>query len=132
MPFTWGVPVTIPCPPGGTGPIPDWAELKFNPLGVYNLRRRLGALRREPGVFTEYQRNFTAADIAWFAAGAATDDTHQSGCRGFHQLFDIAREGGGKDGSRLRGELEDTIQGLTFDMVCSLSLLKVNMSLTIR
>ncbi|KAF8230973.1 hypothetical protein L208DRAFT_1378310 [Tricholoma matsutake] len=42
--FKWGVPVSIPVPPYGDGDIPPWSDLKFNPLGIYNLCHHIGVL----------------------------------------------------------------------------------------
>jgi hypothetical protein len=77
MPWSgWGTHVDISMPPGGNGGVPNWAELKFNPLGLYNLRCRLGALSREPGMFMRYKDRFLHSDIAWFASGLHTDGQH--------------------------------------------------------
>ena len=63
------LPTSVPTPPGADTPIPDWSLLKFNPLGIYNLRRHLGVVSDQPGLFKRYQDRFLASDIAWFAAG---------------------------------------------------------------
>jgi hypothetical protein len=87
--FKWGIAVNIPVPPFGDGGLPQWADLKFNPLGIYNLHCRIGALAGEPGVFTRYQQWFETADIAWFAAGTSEDNNHHVPADTFHQSFDI-------------------------------------------
>ena len=53
--FKWGVPVNIPMAPSGDGELPPWTDLKFNPLGIYNLHCHIGALAGECGAFTRYQ-----------------------------------------------------------------------------
>jgi hypothetical protein len=53
--FKWGIAVDIPVLHFGDSGLPQWANLKFNLLGIYNLRRHIGALASEPGVFTQYQ-----------------------------------------------------------------------------
>jgi hypothetical protein len=63
-------------PSFGDSDLPLWANLKFNPLGIYNLHHHIGALASEHGVFTRYQQWFKAADIAWFAAGSSEDNHH--------------------------------------------------------
>ncbi|KAJ7823340.1 hypothetical protein B0H14DRAFT_3730354 [Mycena olivaceomarginata] len=79
VPHDWGLPgVTIPLPLNSNREYPRlqplaWANLKFNPLGLYDLRRRLGVLTKEPGVFVTFQHRFRAADLAWLAAGASAD-----------------------------------------------------------
>jgi len=109
----------IPCPPGGEGPLPSWADLKFNPLGLYNLRRRLGVLADEPGVFSQYKDAFLASDIAWFAAGASTDGTHALPTGFFHPSFEILRNHNplGPPGQKIRTDVRKRIQNLTFDLV---------------
>jgi hypothetical protein len=118
-PFNWGVTVDIPCPPGGNSPIPAWTELKFNPLGLYNLRRRLGALPKEPGIFTRFKESFLASDIAWLAAGASEDGSHHLLHDRFHPLFQTFREHTptGSSGQKLRNDVRKRIQQLLFDTV---------------
>jgi hypothetical protein len=109
----------IPCPPGGEGPLLLWADLKFNPLGLYNLRRRLGVLTKEPGIFLQYKDAFLASDIAWFAAGASTDGTHVLPMGSFHPSFETFRMNTpqGSAGQKLRTDVRKQIQNLTFDLV---------------
>jgi hypothetical protein len=117
--FSWGIPVDLPCPPGGEGPVPDWSKLKFNPLGLYNLRRRLGTLCKEPGIFSQYKPSFLASDIAWFAGGASEDGAHSVMVDHFHSAFDTLREHtpSGPPGQRLWNDVCKQIQGTTFDLV---------------
>jgi hypothetical protein len=119
----WGIPVDIPVPPGGTGGVPDWTALKFNPLGVYNLRRRLGALSREPGVFMRYKDRFLNSDISWFASGLHNDGQHTTSRDTFHPLFLTAREhtGVGEPANKLRNKLRDSVRDHVFDMVSLMS-----------
>jgi hypothetical protein len=53
----------IPAPPGATRPIPEWTDLKFNPLGLFNLRHRLGMLTDQPGIFTQFSVAMVVTDI---------------------------------------------------------------------
>jgi hypothetical protein len=117
--FKWGIPVNIPMPPSGDGELPPWTDLKFNPLGIYNLRRRIGALAGEPGVFTRYQHRFEAADLAWFAAGASEDDDHHIPADSFHQAFDILRTNlpSGEEGGKWRKQLRSRLGRIIFDLV---------------
>src|ERR1700678_1039496 len=69
-----------------------WSDLKFNPLGLYSLRQRLGLLSDQRGIFTRYQQSFLASDIAWFAAGASEDKKHHVHPNTFHSLFGVSRE----------------------------------------
>lgn len=119
----WGVPVDLPAPPGSGGNIPPWTDLKFNPLGIFNLRRRLGALPREPGVFMQHKSRFLASDIAWFAAGLHNDGQHLTSRDTFHPLFKTAREhtGTGEPAQKLRNKLRDSVRDLVFDTVSEIS-----------
>jgi hypothetical protein len=118
----WGTHIDIPVPPGGTGDVPAWSDLKFNPLGIYNLRRRLGALQHEPGVFMRYKSNFASSDVAWFSAGMHNDGQHMTPRDTYHPLFMTAREhtGTGESATRLRNKLRDSVRDEIFDMVSAL------------
>ncbi|KAJ7084148.1 hypothetical protein C8R44DRAFT_894289 [Mycena epipterygia] len=80
--WNWGLPdVQIPHPPvensaDMTTAPPAYYNLKFNPLGLYNLCWCLGVLVNKPGQFTAFQERFNAADLAWLASGASEDDQH--------------------------------------------------------
>jgi hypothetical protein len=117
--FKWGVPVTIPIPPFGDGEVPSWSDLKFNPLGIYNIRRRIGALANEPGIFTRYQHRFEAADIAWFAAGTSEDGNHHVSTDTFHHAFNVVRSElpSGDEGGKWRKLLRTRLMKLLFDVV---------------
>ncbi|KAJ7164605.1 hypothetical protein C8R43DRAFT_1122484 [Mycena crocata] len=66
--------------------------LKFNPLGLYDLRRRLGVYRRNPNVWNKYSDKFTAADLAWLAHGASNDGQHHpAASAGFFPEFEAFR-----------------------------------------
>jgi hypothetical protein len=118
----WGAPVSIPVPPYGDGDIPPWSDLKFNPLGIYNLRRRIGVLASERGIFNMYQHQFEAADIAWFAAGTSEDNDHYIPANTFHHAFDIVRDDlpTGEEGGKWRKKLHSRLMNLLFDVVCCL------------
>jgi hypothetical protein len=119
MLVNWGVPVNIPEPPGVGVQLLPWQELKFNPVGLFNLRRHLGALPCKPGVFTTYQEHFLASDIAWFAAGLSEDGDHHTAMDTFHRLFSTLHENvpSGSVGQLLHKELQTNIRNLTFDLV---------------
>jgi hypothetical protein len=80
--WNWGIPgIRYPPPPVAQGGSPSdnpppFSDLKFNPLGLYHLRHRLGMLVNEPGAFTEFQDRFNAANLAWLASGASEDGQH--------------------------------------------------------
>jgi hypothetical protein len=101
------------------GPLLPWSELKFNPVGLCNLRNRLGRFPKEPGIFTRHQERFLASDIAWFAAGASDDDNHHVKPDTFHELFKVCRENlpTGPQGHQLWSSFRQNLQQLTFDLV---------------
>ena len=117
--FNWGAPVDITMPPSGDGAVPPWTDLKFNPLGLYNLRRHIGILAGEPGIFTRYQSRFEAADVAWFAAGASEDNNHHVPADTFHQAFAIMRSNlpSGEEGKKWRKQVWSRLQKIIFDLV---------------
>jgi hypothetical protein len=132
--FKWGAPINIPMPPSGDGELPPWTDLKFNPLGIYNLRRRIGVLAREPGVFTRYQHQFEAADVAWFAAGASEDNNHHIPADSFHHAFDILRADlpSGDEGGKWRKLLRSRLKNILFDLVRRISIPFIMSSVYIR
>jgi hypothetical protein len=127
VPFVhnWGLPeIDIPAPLTRSGyglsvtPI-QWSHLKFSPIGLYDLRRRLGVLRREPGVFQQFRRRFITSDIAWFAAGASTDGRHIPARDSFFPEFDELWHTlpTGRDGSAARKDLNEQLETAVFDLV---------------
>ena len=68
QPWNWGIPVNIPAPDFYDDEPCELASLKFSPVGLYDLRRRIGVLTAEPGVYNQHQAQFDASDLAWFAA----------------------------------------------------------------
>lgn len=119
MPFKPSVQLNHPT--SVEGPPLTWSELKFNPVGLYSLRQRLGFLSQEPGIFKLYQQSFLASDIAWFAAGASEDGQHLVNRDTFHPSFSIFRENlpTGTAGTTLRANLRQHIRQTIFDLVCS-------------
>ncbi|KAJ7697392.1 hypothetical protein B0H17DRAFT_1197452 [Mycena rosella] len=122
--YNWGLPgINIPAPltRDGYGPsaVPiQWSRLKFSPIGLYDLRRRQGVLRREPGVFQQFRQRFITSDIAWFAAGASTDGRHIPGHNSFFPEFDALRHSlpTGRIGSAARKDLNDQLETAVFDL----------------
>ena len=113
------MPVTIHTPPGGNGEIIPWSELKFNPLGLYHLRRWQGVFPQERGFFVSNQGRFESADIAWFASGMHSDGDHHHLQDHFHSLHnEVHRETKGYPEPKVeRKALEKRVHELTFDMV---------------
>ena len=112
MSVRWGIPVNIPKPPCVGSNIVPWQELKFNPLGLFNLCHHFGAL-------PNYQGCFITSDIAWFATGLSRDGDHVTATDAFHQLFSTVCKGipPGAQGQWLHKELQMNVWNLTFDLV---------------
>lgn len=108
--WNWGIPVEI-LPPSGARPNPlEWDLLKFNRIGLYDLRRRIG-VPQEPGLYEKYRERFDAADLAWFASGLSTDVTHFNAKKFPPEFFSI------REGIPSRSLTRSHIQKLTFDLV---------------
>ncbi|KAJ6544874.1 hypothetical protein DFH09DRAFT_1321730 [Mycena vulgaris] len=123
--YDWGLPaINVPPPASrdGYGPNPaplPWNSLQFSPIGLYDLRRRLGVLPREPGIFQRYQSRFIASDLAWFVADASVDNKHipptpNSFFPEFNTLRDTVPTG--PTGAEARKSLNKQIGRLVFDM----------------
>jgi len=111
----WGIPVTILEPTGGDIPIIPFTELKFNPVGLYHLRRWQGVFPRVPGLYATHQARFDAADLAWFAHGMHRDGNHNHALQAFHpMLVDFYRTSSKED----RKALMTRLQALAYDVVC--------------
>lgn len=123
MPFDKSFYPSIPSASSG-GPLLSWSELKFNPVGLCNLRNRLGLFPKEPGIFIRHQDRFLASDIAWFAAGASDDDNHHVKADTFHELFKVCRESlpTGPQGHKHWISFRQNLQQLTFDLVRSFNI----------
>lgn len=120
--FSWGTPgIEIP-PPTATSltqPVPrTFSKLSFDPQGVYDLRRMLGALPPYPGQYTTNQFRFNAADVAFFAAGCSNDGKHVTAHDEFHSTLVSMYQPAGKFGTDSRHKLRDVTQKLVFDAVC--------------
>lgn len=62
----WRTPVNLEVPLGGDSTnVPDFSELKSNPMGVYNLRRRSGAIQHEPGILCEFYFKSVGTNLDW-------------------------------------------------------------------
>jgi hypothetical protein len=116
--WNWGIPVSILEPPGaGTQPL-GWQQLRFNQIGLYDLRRRIGVFASEPGVYDNHRARFDSADLAWFAAGLSTEVLHLTQ-NAFPPELQNLRQGmpTGPVGSQARAAIRARIQKLTFDLV---------------
>ncbi|KAJ7885044.1 hypothetical protein B0H14DRAFT_3431988 [Mycena olivaceomarginata] len=122
--YNWDIPdVDVPVPPTlpGVGPLRvpiAWNRLKFGPLGLYVLRRHLGAYPHAPGLFQQYRNRFLTSDIAWFAGGLSTDGAHTPGGVGFFPEFNAMHNTlpAGPAGNEARRALNEQMQHAVFDM----------------
>ena len=111
--------VSIPLPlNAGPYPLP-WTSLAFHPLGLLDLRRRLGKPSSlDPVLAKTLQARFEAADLAWFAAGLASQscNIHQDE---FYPELSVLRSNTEKDskGTEARAALRKRVRDLTFDCV---------------
>ena len=118
MAFTWepGIRITPPTANADHVSVPSsFDKLSFDPQGVYDLRRMLGTAPAFPRGYTDNQHRFDAADIAWFAAGCATDGKHAFPPTETHPV--MTRLYLGKFGSESRHKLRERTQNLVFDAV---------------
>ena len=132
--FKWGGPINIPMSPSSDGELPPWTNLKFNLLGIYNLHHHIGVLAQEPGVFTRYQHQFKAADVAWFAAGASEDNNHYIPVDSFRRTFDVLRADlpSGEEGRKWHKLLRSCLKNILFDLVRCISIQIIMLSVYIR
>ncbi|KAJ7765464.1 hypothetical protein DFH07DRAFT_955706 [Mycena maculata] len=118
----WNAPhaKSLPVPPPSfdgrprKNPLPLHA-LKFNPLGIFELRCHLGL----PTSWDTYRRRFISGDIAWFASGASEDNQHWPNSEGFFREFDNLRESVPRDvaGYNARKDFAEQVRKLIFDLL---------------
>lgn len=107
--------------PHNAGPEPlAWPSLAFHPLGLYDLRRRLGKLPKEPGIYDAYLDHFNYSDIAWFAHGLSKKSSVKTRHNQFHPEYLALRKDLPKDSTatEMRSTLCKQLQALIFDCVC--------------
>ena len=102
----------------GPSPLP-WRSLAFHPLGLLDLRRRLGKPSLDPDGYNSLKARFETADLAWFAAGLASQSCnirHED----FYPELIVLRSNTEKDskGTDARAALRKRVRDLTFDCVC--------------
>jgi hypothetical protein len=128
-PFHKTLPVPPPSHAGAPADCPqELHRLLFNPLGLYDLRRRIGIFENDPAMWNTYPRRWLSADLAWFVSGASEDNQHHPGASdGFFPEFFALRDSlpsksvGGETGPNARKGFEEAIRKLLFDVVRSLS-----------
>ncbi|KAI9070393.1 hypothetical protein FKP32DRAFT_1670397 [Trametes sanguinea] len=93
--------------------------LKLNEPGLRALRRALG----EGDTYQRYKHRFDAADIAWLAQGAHSDNRHSVVPSRFHPDWSVARQvqsGDREEARRARNELKVAVKNVVFDMITTL------------
>jgi hypothetical protein len=106
--------------PPNAGPVPlSWHSLAFHPLGLYDLRRHLGRLPKEPGIYDAFLDRFKYSDLAWFAPGLAKKTSVDTNPNSFHPEYLALRSALPKNstGTEHRKALRKQLQALTFDCV---------------
>jgi len=97
-----------------------WTELKFDLMGLQNLRWILGFHSSMSNLFPTRQAHFEASDIAWLAAGTHSDGNHAQNSHEFHpmymQLYNDTRNAGKLE----RKALIQKIEFLVYDLVCDI------------
>ncbi|PPQ97887.1 hypothetical protein CVT26_013061 [Gymnopilus dilepis] len=99
-------------PSGSSGP-PQWSQLAFHPIGLEDLGKRL----RYPvdnQILDIYKDRFDAANLAWFACGHSSKDTHIKK-KEMHQEFNVFSRATQPNGAKIRRDVRDKLRTLTFD-----------------
>jgi hypothetical protein len=107
--------------PPNAGPVPlTWPSLAFHPLGLYDLRRHLGKLPKEPGIYNTYIDHFKYSDLAWFAPGLSKKSSVETNRNSFLPEYLALRSTLPKNSTatQQRTALRKQLQALTFDCVC--------------
>ncbi|KAJ6459686.1 hypothetical protein C8R45DRAFT_942232 [Mycena sanguinolenta] len=117
--FDWGVAnVSVPLP-ASRNPLPatpsPLGEVKFTPVGVFDVRRHLGATVPE---FNRLRHRYNAADFAFTVAGASEDSNHSiPASEFFPEFFELYQSlPTGRPGQTARREFSDRSKRLLFDM----------------
>ncbi|KAJ7189955.1 hypothetical protein GGX14DRAFT_573014 [Mycena pura] len=109
-------------PPSGVEEIAQipasFPSLRLHPLGLYDLRRRLGL----PSTFKTYLQRFLASDIAWLATGSSTDGQHRLEPDAFHSEFHSLRDALpiGDQGNAERKRLQSRMLKLLHDVATAM------------
>ena len=115
----WGTNVDIPAPLGaGELPLP-LSQVKYNPVGIYDVRRHCGAHPHEPGIYETHRPCFDAADLAWIATSLSlASNTQPIPPNSFPPEFNLLREGMAKGSSATRATMRACLKKLIFNLVC--------------
>ena len=97
-----------------------WSSFSFHPLGLYDLRRHLGKLPKEPGIYNLYLKYIKYSDLTWFAPGLAKKSPVETDRNSFHPEYLALRSTLPRNsvGTEQRSALRKQLQALTFDCIC--------------
>ncbi|KAJ7170392.1 hypothetical protein C8R43DRAFT_1120824 [Mycena crocata] len=102
------------------GPRPiDIEYLKFNPIGLFELRRNLGVFPERPSLWNDFHRRWESSDIGFFVGGASSDGQHHAiAGSGFFPAFEALRESvpANDVGYAARRKFVDRVQQHLFDV----------------
>lgn len=112
----WGI--DVPVHAGGA--LTPWAHLKFNPIGVFDLRRYQGTHPSYPSFYSSNVHCFRSSDLAWFASGMHADGNHHYSPETFHPMYiELWNDTKNSAASKIeRKALQDELEVLVWDMVC--------------
>lgn len=106
--------------PANASPTPmTWDRLRFSPVAIYDLRRRLGFMPHESSVYARYQHRFDLSDISWFAAGLASTPGIYDGTPFTTTMTELRTLTPAPTGNDMRRALRERLRTGVFDMVCS-------------
>lgn len=133
--YNWGVPnISVPIP-ASRDEIPltpkPLGEVEFTPVGIYDVRRNLGAAVPH---FNRLRHRYAAADLAFVASGASEDGHHQTAPTEFFpefwSLYDSQPMG--RPGQLARKDFGERCRRSLFDLVHIFSLLFLGDTLSLR
>lgn len=107
--------------PSGAGaqPLVPLSQVKYNALGIYDLRRHCGTLPHEPGVYETHRPCFDAADLAWIATSLSLASNSQPiPPNSFPPELAVLRHGMPSNSSATRAAMRARLQKLIFNLVC--------------
>ncbi|KAF8185650.1 hypothetical protein BJ912DRAFT_1060481 [Pholiota molesta] len=129
----WLSSVRIPVPVNAGNIVPPWTALKFNPVGLYGLRRWQGVYPLRDNFFIANQSRFRASDIAWFAAGTHKDGQHHHSINSFHSShIELTSETGSPLAKAERKAMFAEMEVLIWDLLTALDRLSGSTSLLMR
>lgn len=111
--------VNIPEPPGAGAKPQPLSQVKYNTIGIYDIRRHCGAHPHEPGVYDTHRACFDAADLAWIATSLNLASNSQPiAPNSFPPEFSVLRQGMPSNSSGTRAAMRARLQKLIFNLVC--------------